>query len=347
MRYISLKQLRSVTAIGRHGKIVAAAADLGLTPPAVTLQLQQLERNCGLTLFDRTPDGMRATAAGLAVLDAARTIDERLRVLADEIDAIKGVRRGSLRLGVVSTAKYFAPRLMAAFMAEYPDIEMKLIVGNRAETIDSLKDHDIDIALMGRPPGSVAVRAVVFGDHPLVIIAAPDHPLVKRRGLAKDEVGRESFLVREQGSGTRISMEIFMRDVPGWLERQWIELDSNETIKQSVMAGLGVAFISGHTVASELETGRLALLDVVGMPIRRQWFAVTRSDRAMTPAMTAFHSFLARDGARYLPAFSQLYPDAVGLAARGLPGRPEPKGGLAVESTTGRSRTRKPPAAPG
>lgn len=301
MRNLSLRQLRCITAIRKHGKIVGAAEELGLTPPAITQQLKQMEAETGLTLFDRTPDGMRVTIAGLAVLDAAQAIEERLRVLADEIDAIKGLRRGSIRLGVVSTAKYFAPRLMATFMALYPDIEMKLMVGNRAETIDRLKDHQIDIALMGRPPSSIPVRAAVFGDHPLVIVAPPDHPLAGRRNISKEDIAQQTFLMREQGSGTRVSMEIFMREIPGWLERPAIEMDSNETIKQSVMAGLGIAFISGHTIASELEAGRLALLDVTGMPIHRQWFAVTRGDRGMTPAMTALHEFLAREGSRHLP----------------------------------------------
>lgn len=310
MRNLSLRQLRSVEAVQRHGKVVAAAAELGLTSPAVTLQLQQLERDLGLSLFDRTTAGMRPTDAGLAVLDAARAIEERLRALSDEIDAIRGVKRGSLRLGVVSTAKYFAPRLMAAFMAGFPEIEMRLFVGNRAETIERLRDHAVDVALMGRPPAGIPVSAVVFGDHPLVIIAAPEHPLVGRRDISREEFAREPLLMREQGSGTRISMEIFMRDVPGFLEKPANEMDSNETIKQSVMAGLGVAFISAHTVASELESGRLALLDVVGLPIRRQWYAVARRDRAMTPAMGAFHDFLARQGARHLPFFDRLYADA-------------------------------------
>jgi DNA-binding transcriptional LysR family regulator len=310
MRNVSLRQFRAVGAIHKHGKIVHAAAELGLTPPAVTLQLQQIEAETGLTLFDRTPDGMRATTAGLAVLGAALSIEERLRALADELDAIKGLRRGRLRLGVVSTAKYFAPRLMAAFMAGLPEIEMSLRVGNRAETIQRLHDHDIDIALMGRPPAHMPVRATVFGDHPLVIIAAPDHPLASARDISKEAIAREAFLVREQGSGTRISLEIFMRELPFWLETPAIEMDSNETIKQSVMAGLGIAFISAHTIASELETGRLAMLDVIGMPIRRQWFAVTRSDRAMTPSMSAFHSFLSHEGARHLPLVGRLYREA-------------------------------------
>ncbi|MEQ1941890.1 LysR substrate-binding domain-containing protein [Mesorhizobium sp. VNQ89] len=310
MRNLSLRQLRSIVAIFKHGKIVTAAAELGVTPSAVTLQLQQLEEEAGLQLFDRTPTGMRPTSAGFAVLDAAQAIEERLRVLVDEIDAIKGLRRGSLRLGVVSTAKYFAPRLMAAFMTEYPDIEMKLVVGNRAETIASIRNHEVDIALMGRPPQDIPVRAAVFGDHPLVIVAAPGHPLVGQRDITKERIAKESFLVREPGSGTRISMEIFMRSVPGWLEKQSIQMDSNETIKQSVMAGLGVAFISAHTVASELETSRLALLDVAGIPIRRQWFAVSRSDRAMTPVMGAFDAFLAQKAARHLPLVPQLYVES-------------------------------------
>lgn len=284
---------------------MTAAGELGVTPSAITLQLQQLEQETGLQLFDRTLAGMRPTAAGLAVLDAAQAIEERIRVLADEIDAIKGVRRGSLRLGVVSTAKYFAPRLMAAFMAKYPGIEMRLIVGNRSETIESLRNHDIDIALMGHPPATIPVDAAVFGDHPLVIIAAPDHVLAGAREISRERIARESFLMRERGSGTRNSMEIFMRDAPNWPELQGIELDSNETIKQSVMAGLGVAFISAHTVASEVETSRLVLLDVVGMPVRRQWFTVSRSDRATTPAMAAFNAFLAEEAASHLPLSSE------------------------------------------
>ncbi|MBS3648358.1 LysR family transcriptional regulator [Pseudaminobacter sp. 19-2017] len=309
MLNLTLRQLRAVETIATSGKIVNAAKQLNLTGPAVTIQLKQAEETLGLTLFDRTADGMRPTAAGLAVLDAAQAIEQRLRMLRDQIDAIKGVRSGSLRLGVVSTAKYFAPRLMAAFIKEYPDIEMRLLVGNRAETIASLRNHDLDIALMGRPPRDVPVRASAFGDHPLVIVAAPDHPLAKRRDISKEEIAAEHFLIREPGSGTRISLEIFLSDVPGRLDDLGVEMGSNETIKQAVMAGLGIAFISAHTIASEVESGRLAVLDVVGMPIRRQWFGVMRTDRAISPAMATFHDFLMRKGASHLPHFGRLYPE--------------------------------------
>ncbi|KSV66800.1 hypothetical protein N182_34850 [Sinorhizobium sp. GL2] len=304
---MTLRQLRALSAILEHGKIVGAAKALRLTAPAVTLQLKQVEDEAGITLFDRTAEGMRPTTAGLAFIDAAQTIEERLRVLADEIAAIRGVRKGSLVVGSVSTAKYFAPKLFAGFMEQYPGIDMKLVVGNRSETIESLKNHRTDIALMGRPPKDLPVRSTLFGDHPLVIIAAPGHPLVGRRDISRQEIAREHFIVREQGSGTRISFERFLGEIPGRLDESNTEMDSNETIKQAVMAGLGVAFISAHTVAWEVEAERLALLDVVGLPIRRQWFAVSRSDRTVTPVMVAFEDFLRRRGASYLPLMAQLY----------------------------------------
>lgn len=298
--------MRAIVAIRHHGKIVNAAKALGLTAPAVTLQLKQVEDEAGMLLFDRTGDGMRPTPAGLAFIDAAQAIEERLRVLSDEIEAIRDAHKGSLIVAAVSTAKYFASRLFAAFMRDYPGIDMKLIVGNRAETISALRNHQADIALMGRPARDLPVRASVFGDHPLVIIAAPDHPLAARRDISKEEIAREQFLIREPGSGTRISFERFLGDIPGRLDEPGMEMDSNETIKQAVMAGLGVAFISAHTVAWEVEAGRLAVLDVVGLPVRRQWFSVIRMDRTPTPAMIAFERFLAEKGATFLPRLEPL-----------------------------------------
>lgn len=308
MRNLTFKQFRAIQAIVSQGKIVNAAKELGLSSPAVTIQLRQAEEEVGLALFDRTTEGMRPTAAGLAFLDAVQAVEERLRLLEDQLDAIKGVRSGSLRLGVVSTAKYFAPRLMAAFMKEFPNIDMRLIVGNRADIIASLKSHDVDIALMGRPAKDIPLRASAFGDHPLVIIASPEHPLATARDISKERIGEESFLIREPGSGTRISLEIFLGELPGRIDDLGVEMGSNETIKQAVMAGLGIAFISAHTIASEVESGRLIILDVVGMPVRRQWFAVMRTDRAISPAMATFHDFLMRKGAMYLPMLGKLYP---------------------------------------
>lgn len=315
MRTLTLRQLRSVQAIERHGTIAAAARTLGLTAPAVTLQIKQLEEEFGLMLFDRTSDGMHLREAGHAVLRAANAIETVLRGLGDEIDSIKGLRHGSIRLGVVSTAKYFAPRLIAAFRKEHPDIEIKLVVGNRSEIIDILRSYRLDLALMGRPPRDFPVKAEAFGDHPLVMIAAPDHPLAEKRDIEKAELLESPLIIREPGSGTRKALETFFSALPDALDRDTVEMDSNETIKQAVMAGLGIAFISAHTVAFEVEMGRLSILDVVDMPIRKQWFAVSRTDRVPSPAEDAFKSFLANRGASFLPLLDRLYP--AGAIAQG------------------------------
>ena len=307
MQTITLRQLRSVRAIHSSAKISTAAKTLGLTAPAVTLQLQQLESEIGLPLFDRTPDGMRPTAAGLAVLEAARAIDERLRLLMDEIGALAEGKTGNLKLGVVSTAKYFAPRLIAAFLKQHPGIQVDLFVGNRADTIAALKRHDLDTALMGRPPRDVPVRSLMFGDHPFVIIAPADHALAQKRNISKAEIALQRFLIREPGSGTRTSLEVYFADIPEKLEELGTEMGSNETIKQAVMAGLGIAFISAHTIEQELQLKRLVILDIEGMPITRQWFGVSRLDRSISPAMKAFNEFLTREGAASLPILGKIF----------------------------------------
>lgn len=308
MKNITLRHLRTIVAIVEAGKIINAAKVLGLTGPAVTLQLKQAEEDAGIVLFDRSGTGMRPTDAGLAFVEAALSIQERLRLLKEQVDAIKGVGRGQLIVGAVSTAKYFSPQIIAGFKREFPDIELKLIIGNRAETVAKLAEHVLDVALMGSPPPGIQVLSAAFGDHPLLIVAAPDHPLARHRDIPKARVAQEHFIIRETGSGTRTSFERFMGDIPGRLDDRGTEMDSNETIKQAVMAGLGIAFISAHTVAYEVAERRLAVLDIVGLPIRRQWFWVTRRDRVITPALAAFQDFLSKRGATFLPVLAKLYP---------------------------------------
>ena len=215
--------------------------------------------------------------------------------------AIATGRKGRLRLGVVSTAKYFAPPAIAAFMREQPDVEVSLFVGNRAETINNLRDRRVDIALMGRPPQEFAVRSVLFGQHPFVIVAPPSHALAKVKGIDKERIARESFLIREAGSGTRLALDMYLSALPGRLDDPGIEMGSNETIKQAVMAGLGIALISAHTIALEADLGRIVVLDVEGMPIRRQWYLVSRADHVRTPAMSSFEDFLETKGKTFLP----------------------------------------------
>lgn len=302
IRNLSLKQLHAVAAIARLGTMTRAAQELSVTPAALTARIKGLEDEIGLLLFDRTHAGLKPTDAGRELIWAIDSIGTVLETCTERLRALRGGQGGRVALGVVSTAKYFAPRIVGGFAKAHPGVEIDLVVGNRGATVEALRDYRVDLALMGRPPRDFAIAAEAFGPHPLVVIAAPDHRLAGRRGLTREELAEEPFLVREYGSGTRTVFEEFMTGLLIRRARIGIDSGSNETIKQTVMAGLGVALISGHTVASELADGRLVLLDVEGLPIRRDWFAVRRADKVLSPAGTAFWDFLLGEGAAWLPA---------------------------------------------
>lgn len=307
MQNLTLRQLRSIQAIEKAGKISIAARNLGLTAPAVTLQLKQVEGSNDVLIFERSTEGMRITTAGRAFLEAAGEIGEVLRQLEDKVGAIKGGKSGRIRLGIVSTAKYFAPYMVAGFAKMHPDVEVVMTVGNHEQLVELVHSHEADIFIMGRPPKGINVTSFIFGDHPFVVIAPPDHALAGIMNISKERIAEEVFLLREKGSGTRVSLEIYLGEIPGKLDNLGIETDSNETIKQSVMAGMGVGFISAHTIAQEVETGRLVILDVEGMPIKRQWFCVTRRGRVVSPVMAIFQDFLQARGKQYFPNFPILY----------------------------------------
>jgi LysR family transcriptional regulator, low CO2-responsive transcriptional regulator len=301
MRDITLKHLRILGAIARTRRISGAADALGVTPPAVTLQLKQLETMVGLPMFERTREGMRLTDAGGALLASAQRIEAELAACWEDFETMRGLSHGSVSIGVVSTAKYFAPAALGAFKKEHPEIELRLFVGNRQEVIHALSALEFDVVVMGRPPEGVPVLSAVIGDHPHVVIAPPDHPLARRRRIPLATLAAEVFLTREPGSGTRMLMErLFAEANLAW--RAGMEVDSNETIKQAVMARLGVAFISAHTIAAEIESRRLVVLDVANLPVRRQWQVVRHADKRLMPAALALWEFLVRKGSTFLPS---------------------------------------------
>ena len=306
MKTLTLRQLRSIQAIDKTRKISSAANQIGLTAPAVTLQLKQVEDAIDMQLFERSWEGMRTNIAGRAYVEAAGAIEGVLRQLEDKLAAIKGGKSGRIRLGIVSTAKYFAPYLVAEFAETHPEVEILMMVGNREQLLEMLQSHEADIFIMGRPPNNINVKSVTIGDHPLVVIAPPDHPLANCREISKERIADETFLIREKGSGTRSSLEIYLGEIPGKLDSLGIEMDSIETIKQSVMAGLGIGVISAHTIAQEVENGRMVILDVEGMPIKRQWFFITRADIAISPAMGFFQSFVKSNASRFFPNFPKM-----------------------------------------
>jgi len=300
LRRITLKQLRVLQAVVETGTVSGAAEALAVTPPAVTAQLRHLETILGCALVERAGQCFRPTDAGREILLTVTRIDDALTDSLDVIEALKGVDGGRVAVGVISTAKYFAPKALAAFKRAHPKVDLRILVGNRGQTIEALERFALDFAIMGRPPEHFEVEQVAIGDHPHVIIAAPDHPLARTSGLTISALCGETFLLREAGSGTRTLVRQLLAD--GGLDpASGMEFGSNETIKQAVMAGMGIALISAHTVAVELEDRRLGVLDVEGLPIVRQWFVVKRREKRLLPAARALWDHFAMAGGTFLP----------------------------------------------
>jgi LysR family transcriptional regulator, low CO2-responsive transcriptional regulator len=234
-------------------------------------------------------------------LTRAREILRALKDAEEALDGLKGLRRGRINLAVVSTAKYFVPQLLARFGKDYPELEVRLAVNNRNSVIDLLVANEVDLAIMGRSPQSLDTVAESFAQNPHVIIAAPDHPLAQQRRITIDRVAQENFIVREPGSGTRLAMQQFF-DERQLSCRVAMEMASNETIKQAVMAGMGVSFISRHTIDLELQTQRLVVLDVTGTPVIRQWHVAHLAKKRLSPTAAAFKQFVLTEGRELLRA---------------------------------------------
>ncbi len=301
MKHVTLKQLRAFASVVRTASVTGAAQALHVSPPAITLQMRLLQGQLGVPLIERSAAGMVPTAAGQLLVDTVKRIEIILADGAAGIAALAGLQTGLVQVGVVSTAKYFAPRVLAAFSRAHPGIELRLVVGNRAEIIAALRDHELDLAVMGRPPEELEVALAVIGEHPHVVVAPPGHPLAGRPALPPGELAGETFLVRERGSGTRTLMQQFF-DRSAIAPRFGMEIGSNETVKQAVMAGLGIAFLSAHTIELEVQTQRLAVLDVVGLPIVRSWCVVRLAERRPMPAIDKVVLYLTEQGRRFLPA---------------------------------------------
>jgi LysR family transcriptional regulator, low CO2-responsive transcriptional regulator len=280
---------------------VGAATVLNMTPAALTARLKGLESAVDLQLFDRTSTGLRLNSAGVVALECAKEIDRAMRDFSETMEAVRTGQGGRLSIGAVSTAKYFTPRLIAAFIGSHPRLDLRFQIGNRAEVIEAFRNLDIDVALTGRPPADLPVAKTLIGPHPYVMIAPPTHRLAGVRHIKREALAGEAFLFREPGSGTRSLFEVFIGDTEIRRAQVGMELGSNETIKQAVMAGLGIALISAHTIAAEVTERRLVCLDVEGLPIVRQWYVVCRSDRPLSAAASAFRDFAGTHGAEFLP----------------------------------------------
>lgn len=299
MKNATLRQLRVFESAARHLSLTRAAEELHLTPPAVSMQIRQLEGHAGAPLFERVGRGIRLTQAGDEVLAHTREILGHIRASEEAIAGLGSLEHGLLDVAVINAGDYFLPWLIAAFRDRHPRIRARLTVGNRDVLLERLAGHEIDLAVMSHPPTQPAFAAQPFAPHPHVIVAPPGHPLARKRSVTLEEAAREPLITREPGSATRLAMDQAFSE-SGVVPRIEMEIASNETIKQAVAAGFGVGFLSAHAVEQELAIGRLALVPVKGFPVMRQWYVVRRRDRTLPRIAEAFERFVVEEGARLI-----------------------------------------------
>lgn len=317
-RHLTLHQLRVFHAVASHGSFARAAEALHLAPPTLSLQVKQLAETVGQPLFEHIGRRIYLTAAGRLLAEAAGDIEERLRRLAEDVAALQGIEKGSVRLAILTTVKYVVPKLLGGFAAAHPGIDVAMVVGNRDALLQRLAANQDDLYILGQPPEGWDVQCEPFADNPLVLVAPPDHPLARERAIDPRRLAGEPFILREPGSGTRATMQRFF-DGLGITLRARLEVGSNEAIKQTVAGGLGLAVLSAHTVVAELALGELVQLDVQGFPLLRQWHVVTPRGKRLSPAAAAFKDWLY---AHRDQALAQVRHPPVARRARGRSAAP-------------------------
>ncbi len=294
-RNASFRQLSTFHAVARLGSVSAAAEEMHLTQPAVSIQIGALEASAGTPLLQRAGRGVRLTEAGELLAGYAGRMLELWREAGEEMDTLQGVFAGTLRVGAVTTAEYLVPPLLVAFANDNPKVKVKLQVGNRDVIVRMLAGQEIDLAIMGRPPPELKTASTAFARHPMAFIAAPRHPLMKSKSLSLTAFANAHLLVRERGSGTRATVERLFKDA-GTPLRIGSELSSNEAIKQMCAAGFGVAFLSMHTCVLELNAGLVKMLPLRDNPVERDWYVIRLASRQLPTVATAFEEFLCTQG---------------------------------------------------
>jgi DNA-binding transcriptional LysR family regulator len=301
MLHFTLRQLQVFEKVANHLNYSRAAEELYLSQPAVSMQIKQLEGHIGLPLFEQMGKKIFLTEAGCELFHYARSIAHQLAEMEAVFDEMKGLGQGKLTLSVVNTANYFTPQLLAKFCQRHPNINVILQVANRDAVLKQLADNSTDLAIMGQPPDDADLSAELFLDNPLVVIASPDHPLAKLKRVKFAQLATETFLSREQGSGTRSAMErVFAQHkIQPHIS---MEMETNEAIKQAVQAGMGLGILSLHSIELELETKRLAMLNVEHFPLLRHWFVAHRSNKRLSSAALAFKEFLLTEAKKIIAA---------------------------------------------
>ena len=301
LRHATLHQLRIFQAVAEHNSFARAAKALHLSPPTLSLQVKQLAETVGQPLFEQLGKKIYLTAAGKILSQASQDISQRMDLLSAELAALQGMERGSLKLAILTTVKYTVPKLLGGFCAAHPGIDVAMVVGNRESLLQRLASNQDDLYIMGQPPQHLNLVCEDFADNPLVLVAPPNHPLVGKRRIEPARLRQEPFILREPGSGTRLTMEQFFVE-QGFSPINRLEVGSNEAIKQTVAGGLGLAVLSATTVVSELALGELVQLEVKGFPLIRRWYVVYSGGKRLSPAALAFKQWLLHHRPAQTPA---------------------------------------------
>ena len=304
MKHATLRQLKVFEAVARLLSFSRAAEELHLTQPAVSTQVRKLEEHAGNALFEQFGKKIYLTPAGTELLQISRAIIQQFEAAENAMMQFKGVSGGKLNVGVISAGDYFFPRLLVEFASRHQGVTLNFTVHNRAQLLTHIAENLTDLAIMLRPPTDLDTVNQPFAPHPYVIVAAPGHPLVGVKKIPLQRLMREPFVVREKASDTWHSMEDgFGGDLSGI--NIAMEIRSTETIKQAVIAGMGVSFVSAHTVSQEMRAGSLCVLDVEGFPLMLNWYVVHRRSKRLPPVAQAFKDFLLSDGPSLI---SQIVP---------------------------------------
>jgi len=309
IRYATLRQLQIFEASVRLGSLSKAAEELFVTQPTVSMQIKKLSEALGVPLFEQTGRNVRPTDIGNDLYDACRTIFESLAHLEMKVSDHKGMKRGRLRLGVVTTAKYFVPEVLGEFCRQYPGIDVALKVSNRDRITERLNNYEDDLYIVGQAPTDVMeIESFPFAPNPLVVLASHDHPLVDQKNIPLSRIAEEPLILREPGSGIRdATLRLFQQH--GLQPNVRMELGSNEAIKHAVVGGLGIAILSLHTLSLEGPSGPVKILDVEGFPIMRQWHLVYPKGKDLSLVADAFLQFSLDIEPRMREKMMELWPD--------------------------------------
>lgn len=294
MIHATLHQLKVFEATARHGSFTRAAEELYLTQPTVSIQVKQLTKAVGLPLFEQIGKRLYLTEAGQKLLDTCQEIFQGLEQFEMSVADLKGMKQGKLKLAVITTAKYFVPRLLGPFCKRYPGIDISLQVTNHQRLQESMASNEDELYIISQTPSQPDLTVHPFLENPLVVLAPTSHPLARKKNIPIEALNNEPFIMRESGSGTRKAVEKLFTEKDIKVKVR-LELGSNEAIKQAIAGGLGISVLSQHTIISEGTTGEFAILDVQGFPIERHWYVANLAGKQLSVVAETFLQFLLEE----------------------------------------------------